>query len=209
MEFHDRTDVDGIHNLIKLDDVASNADLKEIEKKIINGELFVSSDNNKKSASERYRDTMNQLMSGSLGPKNTLESQINQKSELSFDDGKQDRHVSEHSFSKHSAYNDESSAAEENRSEDIRSTRSRDRGRDKVSQEDKHYRIRDLSPIRKYSTVKSRSNLDRHRTREQNRSDALKEFLQNDDTDIENNKYELEYERLTDDKLLMLEQIES
>ena len=49
MEFPDRRDIHGISAFINKDDIRSNVDLEEIEKKIVSGNLFVDNEEAEKS----------------------------------------------------------------------------------------------------------------------------------------------------------------
>ena len=61
MDMHDRTDADGIANMIRRDDLDSNVDLEEIEKNIVNGNLLIEGDNMGKSAAQKYKETMDAI----------------------------------------------------------------------------------------------------------------------------------------------------
>ncbi len=191
MNLNDKTDIEGIHNMIRSDDISSEADLKDIENRIVNGELYVDDNNARQSASQIYDETMNQLLRGTMQSENKSPEiypvNINVESDNSSIGRRSERrseHRSEHRSERRSNYSRPSHRAESREFESVRN--------------DDTY-------------AQPETGRYQQRTREEERSAALKQFLKTDEVnDNDNNdKFELEHEKLADDKVIMIEQIES
>jgi len=134
----------------------------------------VEENNNRQSASQRYNETMKQLMQG------TIQNGINSP-EINNVDVESD--------------NDHRSEIKSNYSHPPQRAEIREFGSVRDNNDYTHPEPRQYQP----------------RTREEERSAALKQFLKADNVNDEDNddNYELEHEKLTDDKSIMVEQIES
>ena len=61
MDFPDKRDIHGISAFINKDDIRSNVDLEDIEKKIVSGNLFVDNDEAENTVALQYADAMNMI----------------------------------------------------------------------------------------------------------------------------------------------------
>ena len=177
MDMNDKTDIEGIHNMIKGNDIDSAVDLNEIEKRIINGELYVD-DINRKSASQQYKETMKELMKGTIPINN--EYPIDETGNVS-------------NIEITSIANDKNIEDENYNNDFVQDTRSYSNRSERYNQ----------------SNYSQQQNFYHQKTKEEERQAALKQFLNTgkDEHDT-SDKYELEHERLVDDKVYMVEQID-
>lgn len=190
MDMNDRTDIEGIHNMIKSSDIDSNIDLKEIEKKIINGDLYVD-DVNRKSASQRYKETMQQLMKGTI--------QIDNESPRDETTNVPNRDPSV--GSDRDVYNENY-----NNMMDYHSVKSHN---DRRARDTNSYYDPNRSEKYDQSNYNQQKNYYQQKTKEEERQAALKQFLNLDKEEPGiSDKYELDHERLVDDKVYMVEQID-
>ena len=61
MDFPDKRDIHGISAFINKDDIRSNVDLEDIEKKIVSGNLFVDNEEAENTVALQYADAMNMI----------------------------------------------------------------------------------------------------------------------------------------------------
>lgn len=167
---NNQTDIAGISRIIRNDDLESEADLKEIENKIVNGDLYVEEDN-VISVKEKFHDICKQIIGG----------------EETYEQENPPNYAPSHSeMSDYDPY-------------DVR-TRSHRSAADSVLENPISKPHREYLDDEDYYSYHKRTN-------EEKTSAALKNYLKNDDhNDAE---FNLGYERLMDDKLIKLEEIES
>ena len=85
MEFPDRRDIHGISAFVNKEDIRSNVDLEEIEKKIVSGNLFVDNEEAENTVAIQYADAMNMIFEddnmelGNVSEKTYMENNDNQE----------------------------------------------------------------------------------------------------------------------------------
>ena len=66
MTFDNRADIHGISAMIRTDDINSNADLDDIERKIIKGDLIIDDDHQQATTSQQYIIDIDNILDGGM-----------------------------------------------------------------------------------------------------------------------------------------------
>ena len=184
MTFDNRVDIHGISTMIRTDDINSNADLDDIERKIIKGDLIIDDDHQQATTSQQYIIDIDNILDG--GMNDSIKDYNNSDAEQTV--------VYDTKYP--SSMNARRNVVSDMHADD---DYSHDDGNDS------HYR--DHSFDDNYKNKKK--NIFKHKTKEEERAKALKQYLRGDDESDDDEKYNIGPETLEDDKIVMIEQIEN
>jgi len=185
---NDRTDVDGIHNMINMEDISSNAPLEDIEQQISEGFSFLPKNNQELSIPQHFDNLLNDNedydnYSHNRGDRDNRDNRSNSGGFAMHNSRASSPAPSFMSVKSHDErtpntydpFNNEMDRMRDNRSE--RGTR---------------------SPTRDFNAE----------TMEERQSRALNLFIDSNNDGEKRDNYDLSHERMDDEKLMMIEQIE-
>jgi len=188
MNFDDRADIYGISMMINENDINSEANLDDIEKQIVSGK-FTMGEENKVSVAQQYVMDLDKIVGRHKYGNENFSNQKNATIKSMFSG---ESYVSRRVDDENSKYDESYYSGEESphRSQsEYKTTKQYDR---------------DYGLIR----TSDQDGFFNHKTREEERANALKQFLKGDDND-QDDKYNIGPERLEDDRIVMIEQIEN
>ena len=186
MTFDNRADIHGISAMIRTDDINSNADLDDIERKIIKGDLIID-EQQQTTTSQQYIMDIDNILGG--GMNDSIRNYNNSDAEETI------VHDTKYPSSVHARRG-------------VASAHSYDVNADDNYHDDddgSHYRDRSYDD----NYNKKRRNVFKNKTKEEERAKALKQYLHGDDESDDDEKYNIGPETLEDDKIVMIEQIEN